>query len=604
MNNPLVEHLKEGAEAAVDGHWARLRHVATRDFWKRTHLRVRQRPVIRVCLGLLVAFVCGVGLGVGVAAMITPEPAGYSVASGVVPGANKQPSADPVIAVKVRKEGAARKKLPSLVDIDPITEDGFEPMARLSADPDEKTAPVAPAAVPDPASAETNPVPAEATAAARTEPADTTPRTDLKAEVTAEPHVQVPIASVVSGKSPLAPAPSAVRPDAAGPTSTPTSDRPAADAVAAAEPQTVRADAEADAEPASESPKVSFAGAKSVEEAAQGNAVPRAQVALVPSQPRADAQTPPDGVASAAGGNAPINGDVHTHNHAVLSVGIDGDTQRPAADENAGSGDLQDLPLPPHPPAKNLQLAALPMPRADAWIRNAIAVPDKPRDAMIAVIVDDMGIDQKRSRAVIDLPAPLTLSFIPYGYNLRKLVAASRAAGHEIMLHQPMEPLDSEADPGPNALRTTVSLEENRRRLLWSFTRLDGIVGLNNHMGSRFTTWKEGMEMVLEEVQDRGLLFVDSFTNNESVGFRLAIDHKLPSASRDVFIDHDITQEAIGKSLQELEKVARRKGYAVGIAHPHDLTREALEAWMIDAMARGFDFVPISHIVRRRMKSG
>jgi hypothetical protein len=263
-----------------------------------------------------------------------------------------------------------------------------------------------------------------------------------------------------------------------------------------------------------------------------------------------------------------------------------------------------DITLPPRPRPKNLQLAALPMPRADAWIRNAVAMPDVPRDVMIAIIVDDMGIDQKRSKGIIGLPAPLTLSYIPYGYHLRELIAASRAAGHEVMLHMPMEPLDNNVDPGPNALRTTASVEENRSRLLWALSRVEGIVGLNNHMGSKFTTWRDGMAMVIREVQERGMLFVDSFTNNESVGYLLARERRLPSAARDVFIDHDISRDAIEKSLRELERVARRRGYAVGIAHPHDLTREALRRWMREAETRGVDFVPISQIVRRRMKTG
>jgi polysaccharide deacetylase 2 family uncharacterized protein YibQ len=262
--------------------------------------------------------------------------------------------------------------------------------------------------------------------------------------------------------------------------------------------------------------------------------------------------------------------------------------------------------LPPRPSAKNLQLAALPMPqRGDAaWLRNAVTLPHPPGDVAIAIIIDDMGIDQKRSRLAIGLPAPLTLSFIPYGYHLPELVAAARAAGHEVMLHMPMEPLDAEADPGPNALRTSVPIEENQRRLLWAFSRIDGIVGLNNHMGSKFTAWQPGMEMVMREVEARGLLFVDSFTNNASVGLHLARDRRLPAAARDVFIDHDITRVAIDHSLQELEKVARRRGFAVGIAHPHDLTRDALATWIAQAKTRGVDFVPISHIVQRAMKSG
>ena len=111
----------------------------------------------------------------------------------------------------------------------------------------------------------------------------------------------------------------------------------------------------------------------------------------------------------------------------------------------------------------------------------------KSGDNVVTSTLDDMGIDQKRSRLAISLPAPLTLSFIPYGYHLPELVAAARAAGHEVMLHMPMEPLDAEADPGPNALRTSVSIEENQRRLLWAFSRIDGVelnvLGLNFGLG-------------------------------------------------------------------------------------------------------------------------
>src|SRR3546814_18089357 len=94
-----------------------------------------------------------------------------------------------------------------------------------------------------------------------------------------------------------------------------------------------------------------------------------------------------------------------------------------------------------------------------------------------------MGIDQKRSRQAIALPAPLTLAFIPYGYHLPELTEAAHAAGHELLVHLPMEPMDADADPGPNALLTSLSHDEIMRRLRWGLSRFAGYVGLNNHMG-------------------------------------------------------------------------------------------------------------------------
>ena len=50
----------------------------------------------------------------------------------------------------------------------------------------------------------------------------------------------------------------------------------------------------------------------------------------------------------------------------------------------------------------------------------------------------------------------------------------------------------------------------------------EGFAGVNNHMGSRFTTFKPGMETVLRQLKGRGLMFLDSRTSAQSVGDQLA----------------------------------------------------------------------------------
>ena len=123
-------------------------------------------------------------------------------------------------------------------------------------------------------------------------------------------------------------------------------------------------------------------------------------------------------------------------------------------------------------------------------------------------------------------------------------------------------------------------------------------------MGSKFSAWRPGMQLVMNELRTRGLLFIDSWTSNQSVGQSLSKELQVPSASRDIFIDHDISRVAIKHSLAELEHIARQRGYAVGIGHPHDLTLRMLKPWIAGARQRGIEFVPISAIVRRGMKSG
>lgn len=290
---------------------------------------------------------------------------------------------------------------------------------------------------------------------------------------------------------------------------------------------------------------------------------------------------------------------------AVLPDGEDGDAVRGteeainvADDVSAGGeSDVSDR-------LTGRQLASLPGPRDSTWLRHAVRTPRVPGKAMVAIVIDDLGIDQKRTRRSIEMPAPMTMSFIPYGFNLPRLTKTARAAGHEILLHLPMEPLRQSVDPGPHAMLTTLSADELRKRLAWNLARLEGYVGVNNHMGSRFTAWRPGMRLVMREIRERGLLFLDSWTNKKSYGIKLARENGVPSAVRDVFIDHDIDAESIGKRLRQLESIARRRGFAIGIGHPYDLTIKLLPAWMAAAKKRGIQFVPISTIVQRRMTAG
>lgn len=251
-------------------------------------------------------------------------------------------------------------------------------------------------------------------------------------------------------------------------------------------------------------------------------------------------------------------------------------------------------PAPSVPPAALPDRGATP----EAWRRYAVPVPPSDGRPRIAIVIDDLGIDQPRSRRALSLPSPLTLAFLPYGYNLDEMVAAARANGHEILVHVPMAPFDLAVDPGPNALQRELGPAEILRRLDWDLDRFGGYVGINNHMGSRFTADSESMALVIGELRRRGLIFMDSVTTRETKGFGLAARMGVPYAVRDVFLDHAIAPDAIRAQLARAEAIAREQGHAIAIAHPHDATLDALAEWIAEAEARGFQLVPVSALVR------
>jgi polysaccharide deacetylase 2 family uncharacterized protein YibQ len=257
------------------------------------------------------------------------------------------------------------------------------------------------------------------------------------------------------------------------------------------------------------------------------------------------------------------------------------------------------LPRTTSPPASAKPSAAVP-----AWKQFALAAPAADGRPRIAVVIDDLGLDRKRSAEIMALSGPLTLSFLTYAQDLDQQTALGRARGHELMVHFPMEPAGQGIDAGPNALSVGLSPEEILKRLRWGLSHFDGFIGINNHMGSRFTTDAAGMTTVLTELKSRGLMFLDSRTTGKTVGPRLAVELGVPHAERNVFLDNVDDVEAVKSQLHELEAVARKSGHAIAIGHPRTATIRALNDWLGTLTARGFQLVPLSALVREETGAG
>ncbi|MBR1777281.1 MAG: divergent polysaccharide deacetylase family protein [Alphaproteobacteria bacterium] len=215
---------------------------------------------------------------------------------------------------------------------------------------------------------------------------------------------------------------------------------------------------------------------------------------------------------------------------------------------------------------------------------------------MIAIVIDDLGVNRSMTRAVLSLPAPITASFLAYADDLQKQAETAQSKGHELLLHAPMEPINSHFDPGTNALRSDMSEEEILQKLDLMLSSFTGYVGLNNHMGSKFTANKRAVSIVINELKKRGLLFLDSLTSADSVAWKSARDKHVPYAVRDVFLDNSLDEADIMAQLSLLEKRALKHHTAVGIGHPHKATVKALKKWIPQARKKGLVFVPISMI--------
>ncbi len=243
---------------------------------------------------------------------------------------------------------------------------------------------------------------------------------------------------------------------------------------------------------------------------------------------------------------------------------------------------------------------AMPIPREPAWRLNAVLSSETGKQPVVAVVIDDLGLSEEASLLLAQMQGPYTLAYLPYADNLPDQTALVRAAGHELMVHLPMQPKNDEADPGANALLSSLSQEEFDRRVNWNLSRFQGYVGINNHMGSELTEDAGAMVRVMVKLREGGHLFLDSLTSPKSVGVRAAKATGVPYIARDIFLDNIREASAIEEQLQKLERIARMRGYAIAIGHPYDITLETLTKWEETLKDKEISLVPLSEIVSRQ----
>ncbi|MBM3514189.1 MAG: divergent polysaccharide deacetylase family protein [Alphaproteobacteria bacterium] len=221
----------------------------------------------------------------------------------------------------------------------------------------------------------------------------------------------------------------------------------------------------------------------------------------------------------------------------------------------------------------------------------------------IAIVIDDLGLDRVRSQRMLDMPGPLTMAFLTYAANLPHWSEQARAAGHEVLAHIPMEPLDPRENPGPGALTMAMTAEQIDLALGEMLAPWRGYVGVNNHMGSRMTADRWRMDLVMKQLRARGLIWLDSRTAPDTAAMAAAETADVPRVARDFFLDNIATVDAIAEQLADVEEHARKTGAAVAIGHPYDATLVALETWITTLPGKGLALVPISELARRRGQS-
>lgn len=214
----------------------------------------------------------------------------------------------------------------------------------------------------------------------------------------------------------------------------------------------------------------------------------------------------------------------------------------------------------------------------------------------IAIMLGGMGLNKKLTQqAIKDLPADITLAFAPYGDDLQEQVNKARANGHEVFLQVPLEPVGFPVtNPGPKTLMGDGTDAENIDALRWHMSRFAGYAGVVNYMGGRFLAMPKAITPMLNELNRRGIPFLEDGSLALSSTEKAAKPMRAKVKRAEIVIDANPSPEAITAALTQLEEQATGTGFAVGTGTGLDVTIETVKEWAKAAAERGIILVPMT----------
>lgn len=222
------------------------------------------------------------------------------------------------------------------------------------------------------------------------------------------------------------------------------------------------------------------------------------------------------------------------------------------------------------------------------------------RGVRIALVVGGLGLSQTGTQSAIrDLPPEVNMAFAASGNSLQRWMQEARRGGHEVLLQIPLEPFDYPAnDPGLHTLRVDVGTKKNLTELRASLAQITNYTGVMNFLGGRFLSNADALEPVMRDLGKRGLLFLDDGTSAQSLTGTIADAVGVPHAFADMVVDSELDRTAILRKLDELERIARKNGSAIGVASAFDESVAAIAQWTNEAGGRGIEFVGVSALVK------
>jgi len=223
---------------------------------------------------------------------------------------------------------------------------------------------------------------------------------------------------------------------------------------------------------------------------------------------------------------------------------------------------------------------------------------DKEETSSIVLVIDDFGYrNDAISDGFLNLPIPITCAVLPGHKQSSPVAKKAVSAGKEVIIHMPMQSLVTSLGEDEFKLKVGMTSQEIEWRLNEALKEIPEALGINNHQGSKATADGKVMAVVASVLKNKDKFFLDSRTSSKTVGESTMRSVGVLTARRHVFLDNDLSVEKISNQFDELVRISKKKGVAIGIGHVKGNTLKVLQKKIPLLIEQGFDFKFLSQVV-------
>ena len=245
-------------------------------------------------------------------------------------------------------------------------------------------------------------------------------------------------------------------------------------------------------------------------------------------------------------------------------------------------------------PEEKEEIPAVTKPQPEA--KAQFNFPAAKKGAQLIFVFDDGGQNLSHLKPFLNLPFPITVAVLPQIAHSKETAAQVRSSGNEVILHQPMQSVNANVNPGPGAIKPDMTEDQIKSLLFQNINEIGPVAGMNNHEGSGITADAEKMATVLQFASQEGIYFLDSRTNVETKVPYVARELGYSYYERNIFLDNEKTKENALKELKKGLDLANKNGSVIMIGHiwSADFLPAFLQEVYPELKAQGYTFSTVS----------